>query len=78
MTDQMWDLYEFHFDRTKGEKGLFVKYQAHVLNQPKAICYGQKKKIEFLTPRSRLTRFRVVKNGTLQYTNSFKPNQNPR
>lgn len=72
---QFYDLIEFHFNHQLKK---FVKYRTHKTNQPKAICYSEKSKIIFLTPVSRFTRFRVVKNGELQYSNSFKKHSQPR
>ncbi len=69
---KLYDLVEFRFDR---EKKQFVKVQTHKYNLPYAICKGEKGKIEFLTPRSRFTRFRIVKNGKLQYSLQFKKNK---
>lgn len=66
---QLYDLVEFRRDH---QRKVFVKVQTHKYNLPKQICYSEKEKIEFLSPRSRHTRFRVVKNGELQYSNQFK------
>lgn len=66
---RLYDLVEFRFDY---HTRTFVKKQTHKYNLPKAICYSEKKKIEFLTPVSSHTRFRVVPNGQLQYSNFFK------
>lgn len=66
---KLYDLVEFQFDH---HKKVFVKKCTHKYNLPKAICYSEKKKIEFLTPVSLHTRFRVVPNGQLQYSNQFK------
>ncbi len=64
---QLFDLVEFRFDH--GRK-LFVKQQTHSTNVPRALCYGQKKRLQ--VGASRTTRFRVVKNGELQYSSQFK------
>lgn len=63
------DLVEFRFDHQLKK---FVKVATHKTNVPSAIAYSEKKKIEMLNPRSLITRFRVVDNGTFQYTNQFK------
>lgn len=61
------DLVEFRFDN-KIKK--FVKNQTHLTNVPKALSYGMKKRLSI--GKSLHTRFRVVKNGELQYSNQFK------
>lgn len=63
------DLVEWRWSR---DYNAFVKVQTHKTNVPKAIAIAEKKKIEFLTPRSRLTRFTTDPNGTYQYVNQFK------
>jgi hypothetical protein len=66
---RLYDLIEYRYDY---EKKAFVKVATHKYNVPKAIAYSEKKKIEFLTPRSLYTRFKIVKNGVKQYSNQFK------
>lgn len=66
---KLFDLVEFRFDH---ERKKFLKTETHKTNLPKAICYAEKKKIEFLRPTSLHTRFRVVPNGAYQYSNEFK------
>lgn len=66
---QLHDLVEFWFDH---QARTFIKHQTHMTNKPKAMCYAEKRKIEFLRPISLHTRFKVVKNGELQYSNLFK------
>lgn len=63
------DLVEWRWSR---DHNAFVKVQTHKTNVPKAIAIAEKKKIEFLTPRSRMTRFTTHPNGTYQYINQFK------
>lgn len=65
---KLYDLIEFRRDHIKG---VFVKVATHRTNVPKSIAYSEKKKIEFLRPTSLHTRFKIVKNGTYQYKNSF-------
>lgn len=72
-TQTLHDLVEFRFNH---QRKIFVKHETHKTNVPKAICYAEKKKIEFLRPTSLHTRFRVVKNGQLQYSNTFKKTKN--
>lgn len=68
-TSKLYDLIEYRFDYIKK---VFVKVQTHKYNVPMAIAKSEKAKIMFHTPRSLYTRFRIVRNGTLQYTNQFK------
>jgi len=68
-TTSLYDLIEFRWDISLKS---FVKVQTHKTNIPKAIAYSEKKKIEFLIRPNSLRRFKVVKNGELQYSNKFK------
>lgn len=62
----LYDLVEFRFDH---EKKAFVKQCTHMTNVPKSLAYGQKLK---LAPHvSRFTRFKVLENGKVQYSNKF-------
>jgi|JI9StandDraft_1071089.scaffolds.fasta_scaffold00044_46 hypothetical protein len=67
--DQLFDLVEFRFDH---KRGLFVKHQTHCTNVPKNMAYGKKRTLEFSTGKNRSVRFKVVENGALQYSNTFK------
>lgn len=69
---KLYDLVEFWFDHTTKR---FVKKQTHKYNVPKALAYSEKRKIQILRPTSLYTRFKVVTNGTFQYTNQFKQNK---
>lgn len=66
---QLYDLIEFQYDPIYCS---FVKKQTHKTNVSKAIAYAEKKKIEFLRPASRFTRFIVALNGEKQYSLIFK------
>lgn len=65
---KLYDLIEYRYDYIKKA---FIKIATHKYNVSKAIAYSEKKKIEFLTPRSLYTRFKIVLNGTKQYSNQF-------
>lgn len=69
--NQLWDLVEFRWDH---QSKCFIKKETHITNLPKAICYAEKKRLE--KNASLHTRFRVVKNGETQYTNTFKKKKN--
>lgn len=62
------DLVEYRWDFFRRA---FVKAATLVTNRPPAICYAEKKKVEFLRPTTRYTVFKVVKNGAKQYSNKF-------
>ncbi len=71
-TVKTFDLVEWHWDR---EKKAFRKYQTHLTNVTKRLCYGTKKKIApFASLR---TVFTVKPNGFYQYVNQFKPKKCP-
>lgn len=63
------DLVEFRFDH---KRSAFVKQQTHCTNVPEAIAYAKKRSLEFMVPKNRHIRYKVVPNGELQYINSFK------
>jgi len=65
--NQLWDLIEYWFDH---QNKCFVKKQTHKTNVPKSICYAEKKRLE--NHCSLHTRFKIVRNGETQYTNTFK------
>jgi len=65
---QLYDLIEFRWNASLNS---FVKVQTHKTNIPSSIVYAEKKKIEFLTPKSRTTIFKIVKNGQYQYRQKF-------
>lgn len=66
---KLYDLIEYRFDY---ERRAFIKVCTHKYNVPRAIAEVEKRKILFLTPKSLYTRFKIVLNGTKQYSNSFK------
>lgn len=65
---KLYDLIEYRWDR---QRDAFVKVATLKTNVPAAIAYVAKAKAEFLFPRSRSTRFKVVRNGARQYSNRF-------
>lgn len=64
----MFDLVEYRWDL---RRGAFVKVATWKTNVPAALCYAEKAKLGFLSPRTRSTRFKVVPNGARQYSNQF-------
>lgn len=64
-----FDLIEFRYNP---EKKMFVKYQTHLTNVSKSLAYGIKKTLDFAVAKNKHTRYRVVENGTLMYSNKFK------
>lgn len=67
MKTGLFDLVEF---RWSVDKKVFVKVATHLTNQPKQLCYYKKRKLE-TTGSNILTRYKIVPNGELQYSNSF-------
>jgi hypothetical protein len=67
--NRLYDLIEYRFDY---ERRSFIKVCTHKYNVSRAIAEAEKRKILFLTPKSLYTRFKIVLNGTKQYSNSFK------
>ena len=63
----LFDLVRFDWDYKRKK---FLKTSTILYNQPKALCYG-KKKIEMALNAQYLTKYKVVPNGTYQYSNQF-------
>lgn len=69
---ETFDLIEWRWDR---EMKAFRKYQSHLTNTSKTLCYGTKIKLK--AKASRYTVFTVKPNGYYQYINQFKPKKCP-
>lgn len=66
---KLYDLIEYRWSKATNA---FVKYQTRAYNIPKPMAYGLKSGIVSREKLTRSTRFKVVENGTKQYSNSFK------
>ncbi len=68
----LYDLIEYKFDTIKK---LFVKVCTHKYNIPKSIAYGLKEQLiqqrKSAKINESLYRFKIVLNGTKQYSNLF-------
>lgn len=70
VSGKLFDLVEGRWNR---ELNAFVKVATHKTNVPYAICKDEQKKREGngIATRAITTRFKIVPNGELQYSNTF-------
>lgn len=69
---QTYDLFEFRWD---SNRKVFLKWQKHMVNQSKALCYAKKKALLPIGKVRTGVLFVVVVNGSLEHTNQYKPRQ---
>lgn len=70
MNNKLFDLVE---GKWNSSLEAFVKTATHKTNLPYAICKDEQKRREGngVATRANLVRFKIVPNGTLQYSNTF-------
>lgn len=74
---KLYDLIEYRLipnpDKDAKKKWILKKEATHMYNVPRAIAYsGKRKQIALYNKGIKSIKFKVVLNGTKQYSNSFK------